>query len=86
MGIRSLTSLIKQKSPGSIQTTGLYTLQGKRVAIDTSIFLYKSLANVRYNGDYLRNKDGKIVSHVVGLFHKKCPFSFKKNDIFTKFP
>ncbi len=74
MGIRSLTSLIKQKSPDSIETTGLYTLQGKKVAIDTSIFLYKSLANVRYNGDYLRNKDGKIVSHVVGLFHKTIQY------------
>ena len=57
MGIRSLTSLIKQKSPGSIQTSALYSLSGKRVAIDTSIFLYKSLANYRHNGEYLRNED-----------------------------
>ena len=40
----------------------LYTLKNKRVAIDTSIFLYKSLINVRYNGDYLKNKEGKILS------------------------
>ena len=45
MGIRSLTSLIKQKSSESIETTALYSLSGKKVAIDTSIFLYKSLSN-----------------------------------------
>ena len=74
MGIRSLTSLLKQKSPDSIETTALYTLKGKKVAIDTSIFLYKSLNNVRYNGDYLRNKDGKIISHIIGLFHKTIQY------------
>jgi flap endonuclease-1 len=74
MGIRSLTSLIKQKSPNSIQTTALYTLKGKKVAIDASIFLYKSLANVRSNGDYLKNKDGKIVSHIIGILNKTMQY------------
>jgi len=74
MGIRSLTSLINQKSPNSIKTTALYTLSGKRVAIDTSIFLYKSLSNYRYNGDYLRNKEGKVVSHIVGIFYKTIQY------------
>ena len=74
MGIRSLTALIKQKSPNSIQTTALYTLSGKTVAIDTSIFLYKSLSNYRYNGEYLRNKDDKIVSHIVGIFYKTIQY------------
>ena len=74
MGIRSLTSIIKQKSPDSIQTTALYTLSGKRVAIDTSIFLYKSLSNYRHNGEYLRNKGGKIVSHLVGIFYKTIQY------------
>jgi flap endonuclease-1 len=74
MGIRSLTSLIKQKSPNSIETTALYTLSGKKVAIDTSIFLYKSLSNYRYNGDYLRNKEGKVVSHIVGIFYKTIQY------------
>ena len=70
MGIHSLTKLITQKSPNSIQHVNLFTLKGKRIAIDTSIFLYKSLINVRYNGDYLRNKEGKIMSHIYGLFNK----------------
>ena len=57
MGIKNLTQLIKHKSPNSIQHIGLYTFKGKRVAIDTSIFLYKSLINIRHNGEYLRNKE-----------------------------
>ena len=74
MGIKSLTYLIKEKSPESIQSVSLYTLKGKRVAIDTSIFLYKSLMNVRHEGDYLRNNDGEIVSHIVGLYHKTIQY------------
>ena len=61
MGIKGLTQLIKKNSPDSIQHVGLYTMRDKRIAIDTSIFLYKSLMNVRNKGDYLRNKNGKIV-------------------------
>ena len=74
MGIKSLTQLIKQKSPDSIQHVNLYTLKDKKVAIDISIFLYKSLINVRYNGDYLRNKDGKIISHIQGLYTKTVQY------------
>lgn len=74
MGIRSLASLIKQKSPESVKTTALYSLSGKRVAVDTSIFLYKSLSNYRHNGEYIRNKDGKIVSHIIGIFYKTIQY------------
>jgi flap endonuclease-1 len=74
MGIKSLTYLIKEKSPDSIQSVNLHTLKNKRVAIDTSIFLYKSLINCRYNGDYIRNKEGKIISHVHGLYYKTIQY------------
>ena len=70
MGIKGLTQLVKKNSPDSIKHIGLYTMKDKRVAIDTSIFLYKSLMNVRSKGDYLRNKDGKVVSHIQGLYYK----------------
>ena len=70
MGIKGLTHLIKRTSPDSIQHVGLYTMKDKRVAIDTSIFLYKNLINIRSKGDYLRNKDGKVISHIQGLYYK----------------
>jgi flap endonuclease-1 len=74
MGIKSLTYLIKEKSPDSIQSVNLHTLKNKRVAIDTSIFLYKSLINCRYNGDYIRNNEGKIMSHIHGLYYKTIQY------------
>ena len=83
MGIKGLTQLVKKNSPDSIKHVGLYTMKDKRVAIDTSIFLYKSLMNVRSKGDYLRNKDGKVVSHIQGLYYKANQYlSFGITPIF----
>ena len=70
MGIHSLTKLIQQYSPESISHKSLYHFKNKKIAIDTSIFIYKSLMNVRSNGDYLRNNEGKVMSHIIGLFNK----------------
>jgi flap endonuclease-1 len=74
MGIKGLTHLLNTEAPGSIESVSLSSFRDKRVAVDISIFLYKSLANVRYNGDYLRNKEGKNVSHIVGIFNKTIQF------------
>lgn len=74
MGIKGLTQLLKQKSPECMDHVGLYTFKDKTVAIDTSIFLYKSLMNVRSKGDYLRNAKGEPVSHIIGLYHKTIQF------------
>ena len=70
MGIKGLTQLVKNNSPSSIEHKALFTMKDKRIAIDTSIFLYKSLMNVRSKGDYLRNNEGKVVSHIQGLYYK----------------
>ena len=71
MGIKGLTQLIKHHSPNSIQETNLYTLSGKRVAIDASLFMYKMLINMRGpDKSYLTSKDGKVVSHITGIFYK----------------
>lgn len=84
MGIKNLTSLIKTKSPDSIKTEGLYTLKDKTIAVDASILIYKSLTNVRKGQSYLTNKEGKVVSHILGLFYKVILFkSFNINPIFV---
>ena len=67
MGIKSLTSIIKKYSPESIVHTNLYTLEGNTIAIDGSLFIYQSLLN---NNSIMKNKDGKITNHIVGLFYK----------------
>jgi len=70
MGIKSLTKLIKSKSPNSIETSQYHKLSGKRIAIDASLYIYQCLMNVRHNGKYLTNDDNKITSHISGIFYK----------------
>ena len=74
MGIHGLTKLIQTKAPESIETVSLYKLQGKKIAIDTSIFIYRSLSTIRKNGDYLKNTDGKIISHIIGIINKTIQY------------
>ena len=75
MGIKGLTQLIKTNSPDAIQTINLYNLSGKTVAIDASLFMYKMLINMRTsNQAYLKSKEGKIVSHITGIFYKTANY------------
>ena len=84
MGIKGLTQFIKEKSPECIQSENICTFKDKTFAIDTSIFLYQSLSHVRANGEYLRNSEGKIVSHIIGLFDKTVHYlSFGIKPIFV---
>ncbi len=41
MGINGLTSLLKKVSPNSIKVKKLYDYTGKKIAIDTSLFMHK---------------------------------------------
>jgi len=75
MGIKGLTQLIKINSPNAIQTTNLHKLSGKKVAIDASLFMYKMLINMRTtNQAYLTSKEGKVVSHITGIFYKTANY------------
>jgi flap endonuclease-1 len=75
MGIKGLTQLIKQFAPDAIQTTNLHKLTGKKVAIDASLFMYKMLINMRTsNQAYLTSNEGKIVSHITGIFYKTANY------------
>ena len=70
MGIKSLTKLIKNKSPDSISTSQYHKLSGKRIAIDASLYIYQCLMNVRHNGKSLTNNNDKVTSHISGIFYK----------------
>ena len=71
MGIRGLTTLIKDNAPKSIETSQLYKLKGKVIGIDASGVIYKSLMMIRSGGKVLTN--GKYpTSHIVGVFNKTC--------------
>lgn len=46
-------------------------LAGKRVAIDTSLFLYQFLATIRQpDGSPLTDSRGRVTSHLIGLFSR----------------
>ena len=70
MGIKNLTQILKKESPDSIKHINLSDFKNKKVAIDISILIYKNLINVRVKGDYLRNKDNEIISHIYGIYFK----------------
>jgi len=75
MGIKGLTALIKTSAPSAIQTQNLHHLTGKKVAIDASIFMYKMLINMRNaNQSYLTSNNGKVVSHITGIFYKTANY------------
>lgn len=59
MGIKSLTHLVKKHAPESITHKNLSDLSGKKVAIDTSLLLYKCLTT-GYS-EY---------AHVIGILYK----------------
>jgi len=69
MGIKSLTKLIKGKSPGAITIGQLHHLSGNKVAIDASLIIYQCLLNVRNNGKQMEN-DSKTTGHIMGIFYK----------------
>ena len=75
MGIKGLTTLIKTCAPSAIQTQNLHHLTGKKVAIDASLFMYKMLINMRNaNQSYLTSNNGKVVSHITGIFYKTANY------------
>ncbi len=75
MGIKGLTTLIKTSASSAIKTQNLHHLTGKKVAIDASLFMYKMLINMRTsNQAYLTSNNGKVVSHITGIFYKTANY------------
>ena len=70
MGIKYLTRLLKEHAPTSITHEQLYKLSGKIVAVDTSLFIYQCLMNIRRNGELMKNSKEKVISHIYGMFFK----------------
>jgi flap endonuclease-1 len=66
MGIKSLTALLKTNVPNTIETQKIYQLSGKRLGVDASLFIYKSLLS--HNNLY--NQKGEVTNHISGIFYK----------------
>jgi len=69
MGIKNLLKFLNS-FPDLVIEKNINEYKGKKIAIDISILLYQVVISVRNSGADLTNKQGKITSHVLGLFNK----------------
>ena len=70
MGIKGLTQLIKKNSPDAIETTNLHKISGSKVAIDSSLFIYKMLTTIKMTSKDEEGNELKNVAHITGIFYK----------------
>lgn len=59
MGIKDLTKVIGDHSPGSVRMNEMKTYFGRKVAIDASMSLYQFLIAVRQDGSQLQSETGE---------------------------
>ena len=69
MGIKNLLKLMTQKGNLVIEKTNEDYI-GTKIAIDISILIYQVVISIRNTGTDLKNKEGEITSHILGLFNK----------------
>ena len=68
MGIKKLSKYIKENY--LYHNVDIKELKFKKIAIDISILLYQICISIRNTGDDLKNTQGEITSHILGLFNK----------------
>jgi flap endonuclease-1 len=73
MGIKNLLKFLNNL----IVEKNINQYSGKKIAIDISILLYQVVISVRNSGADLMNKQGKITSHILGLFNKTTKLLMK---------
>lgn len=69
MGIKNLLKFLSE-FPGIVKNTNFNNYYNKKIAIDVSILLYQVVIAIRNSGSDLKNKNGYITSHILGLFNK----------------
>lgn len=68
MGIKKMYKFLLENK--IVQNKNISQYSGKKIAIDISILLYQLIISIRNSGDDLRNKNGDVTSHILGLFNK----------------
>ena len=69
MGIKNLLKFLLNYKD-IIKETNINNYYGKKIAIDISILLYQIVISIRNSGSDIYNSDGKVISHIIGLFNK----------------
>lgn len=75
MGIVKLAELIRNVAPDAISYKTISDYSGKKIAVDASIVLFQ----FRTAAPEIRNRDGSLLSPLVGLFYRTL--HFLENDI-----
>lgn len=70
MGVKGLHKFLKTHAPNSITEKDFISYYGSVQAVDMSIIIYKFIIAIRNTGSDLTRPDGKMVSHIHGVFHK----------------
>ena len=72
MGIKNLMKLINEKAPDAIKSLKLESFNGQTIAWDASLSIYQFLVSTISAGhsgvSELRDDDGNLTGHLVGLF------------------
>ena len=79
MGIHKLMTLIQEKAPKAIKQVQMEMLTGKVVACDASMAIYQFIIATQtmksgFGINELRDEDGNLTGHLVGLFHRTIQF------------
>jgi len=74
MGVKGLFKLLADECPDAIKEIQPESLFSRKIAIDTSTFLYQFLIAIRGNGMDLTNESGELTSHLRGLFSRTTKF------------
>lgn len=69
MGIKNLLKFLYNFSD-IVKIKQISDFYNKRIAIDISILLYQSVISIRNSGEDIKNKDGYVISHILGLINK----------------
>jgi len=69
MGIKCLLKFISDNE-NLIKKVKKEKYKNKKIAIDISILIYRSIISVRNSGADFTNQKGEITSHILGLFNK----------------
>ncbi len=84
MGIKNLKKFLDKYAPTSQSIKKYEDYANKTIAIDTSLIIYKYIAATRKSGKDITTKDGRITSHIMGIFHLICNLlSHKITPIFV---
>jgi flap endonuclease-1 len=69
MGIKDLLKFLRKNSPGCLIKKKITDYEGKTIAIDTSLIIYKYITAVRKTGKDLLSNEGRITSHLLGIIN-----------------